>query len=86
MTREEKIRFLQDLPSETISPSQLAMVIGGDPYSYNLAAKDGKIDHQVLPHIWRGRNLRFFKEAVIDQICGHKKTACGATQTVENKT
>lgn len=62
MTSEEKIAFLEGLPSETISPAVLALVAGGDPYSYNLAAKDGKLD---LPHFWRGRNLRIWKRPVI---------------------
>ena len=67
MTREEKIAFLQDLPSETISPAVLALVAGGDPYSYNLAAKSGNLD---IPHFWRGRNLRIWKQPVIKLIGG----------------
>ena len=67
MTREEKIEFLRDLPSETISPKILAMVAGGDPYSYNLAAKNGDLD---IPHFWRGRNLRIWKQPVIRLIGG----------------
>lgn len=70
MTREEKVAWLKSLPDETISPSQLAKVYGGDPYSYNIGAKEGKIDQSVLPHIWRGRNLRFNKESVIQLIGG----------------
>lgn len=62
MTASEKVAFLESLPSETISPAVLALVAGGDPYSYNLAAKDGKLD---LPHFWRGRNLRIWKRPVI---------------------
>lgn len=67
MTREEKIEWLRSLPEETISPTQLAKVDGGDPYSYNLAARDGKLE---LPHLWRGRNLRIWKEPVIKLIGG----------------
>ena len=67
MTREQKIKWLRSLPGETISPSQLAKVDGGDPYSYNIAAKEGKLN---LPHIWRGRNLRIWKEPVIRLIGG----------------
>ena len=59
--------FLRSLPSETISPRELAKVAGGDPYSYNLAAKEGRLD---LPHLWRGRNLRIWKEPVIRLIGG----------------
>ena len=67
MTREEKLEWLRSIPGETISPRQLAMVAGGDSYYYNLAAKDGKLD---LPHLWRGRNLRIWKEPVIRLIGG----------------
>lgn len=67
MTREEKIEMLRAIPSETISPSQLAKVAGGDPYTYNLAAKAGSLE---LPHLWRGRNLRIWKEPVIKLIGG----------------
>ena len=67
MTREEKLELLRSLPDETISPRQLAMVAGGDPYTYNLAAKDGKLD---LPHVWRGRNLRIWKDPVIKLLGG----------------
>ena len=67
MTTEEKVQWLRSLPSETISPKVLAMVAGGDPYSYNIAAKEGKLD---LPHFWRGRNLRIWKGPVIRLIAG----------------
>jgi hypothetical protein len=67
MTTEEKVAFLRQLPSETISPSVMALVAGGDPYSYNLAAKEGKLD---VPHFWRGRNLRIWKQPVIKLISG----------------
>jgi len=67
MTREEKLSFLRDLKDETISPRQLAMVAGGDPYGYNIMAREGKLE---LPHLWRGRNLRIWKEPVIKLIGG----------------
>lgn len=67
MTTEEKVAFLKQLPSETISPSVMALVAGGDPYSYNLMAKEGKLD---VPHFWRGRNLRIWKQPVIRLIGG----------------
>ena len=67
MTTEEKINWLQSLPTETISPKVLAVVAGGDPYSYNIMAKEGKLD---LPHFWRGRNLRIWKQPVIRLIGG----------------
>ena len=65
MTTEEKIIFLKQLPSETISPSVMAMVAGGDPFTYNIMAKQGKLD---IPHFWRGRNLRIWKQPVIKLI------------------
>jgi hypothetical protein len=67
VTTEEKIIFLKQLPSETISPSVMALVAGGEPYSYNLMAKEGKLD---VPHFWRGRNLRIWKQPVIKLIGG----------------
>ena len=70
MTTAEKIAFLESLPSETISPSIMALVDGGDPYSYNISAKEGRLD---LPHFWRGRNLRIWKSFVIEMLGGKKK-------------
>jgi len=67
MTSEEKVAWLRSLETETISPKVLAVVAGGDPYSYNIAAKEGKLD---IPHFWRGRNLRIWKEPVIRLIGG----------------
>lgn len=67
MTKAEKLDFLKAIPEETISPTQLSRVIGGKPYSYNMAAVNGKLD---LPHLWRGRNLRIWKEPVIRLIGG----------------
>ena len=69
MTREEKLSWLRSLPGETISPRQLAMVADGNAYSYNVAAKEGKLN---LPHLWRGRNLRIWKEPVIRLIGGEQ--------------
>jgi hypothetical protein len=67
VTNEEKIEFLRNLPTATISPRVMAVVDGGDPYSYNLAAKEGKLD---VPHFWRGRNLRIWKDPVIKLLGG----------------
>lgn len=58
MSHRERLELLQSQPGETISPSVLARVIGGKPYLYNVAAKNGQLS---LPHVWRGRNLRIFK-------------------------
>ena len=62
MNSNDALAYLRSLPGETISPKELAMVAGGSPYSYNVAAKEGKLD---LPHLWRGRNLRIWKGPVI---------------------
>ena len=67
MNREEKLDFLRNLPGEMISPAQLAKVTGGDRYTYNCAARAGKLN---LPHEWHGRNLRIWKEPVIKLIGG----------------
>jgi DNA topoisomerase VI subunit A len=67
MTTEEKVAWLKSLPKTMISPKELAMVTDGDPYSYNIAAKQGKLN---LPHEWHGRNLRIWKEPVIKLIGG----------------
>lgn len=67
MTHEEKLDWLRSLPGETISPRQFAKIVGGDPYLYNLTAKQGNWD---VPHFWRGRNLRIWKDPVIKMIGG----------------
>ena len=68
MNSNEAIAFLRSIPGETISPKELAMVAGGSPYSYNIAAKEGNLN---LPHMWRGRNLRIWKGPVIRLIGGN---------------
>ena len=67
MTHSERIEFLKVLPGETISPTQLSKVLGGNPYLYNLAAKDGKLP---FAHLWRGRNLRILKQPILDLLSG----------------
>ena len=67
MNKEQKVAWLRSIPDETISPAQLAKVAGGTPYSYNMAAQEGRLN---LPHLWRGRNLRIWKEPVIRLIGG----------------
>lgn len=63
MTHEARIALLRAQPGETISPGVLAEVLGGKPYTYNVMAKNGQLS---LPHIWRGRNLRVFKQPLIE--------------------
>ena len=67
----EKITFLTNIAEETISPTELAKVLGGRPYLYNVSARDGSL---TLPHIWRGRNLRIFKQPVLDLLNGKTGT------------
>lgn len=67
MTSEEKISWLRSLPKESISPQQFAVIDGGDPYGYNVAAKAGKL---LIPHYWRGRNLRIWKGPIIRMLGG----------------
>ena len=62
MTHDESLQWLRDSPKETLSPKELSRILGGDPYYYNIAAKNGTLK---LPHMWMGRNLRIFKGPVI---------------------
>ena len=68
LNHTEKIAFLNNITTETISPSELAIVLGGKPYMYNVSARNGNL---TLPYIWRGRNLRIFKQPVIDLLTGN---------------
>ena len=67
MTHKEKLEYLVSLQGETISPTELAKVLGGRPFVYNVMAKDGTLK---LPFIWRGRNLRVFKQPVLELLGG----------------
>ena len=71
LSHTEKITFLTNIAEETISPTELATVLGGRPYLYNVSARDGSL---TLPHIWRGRNLRIFKQPVLDLLNGKTGT------------
>ena len=66
MTHEERIAYLKSC-DETITPAQLSMVLGGNPYTYNLMAKRGEL---TLPHMFRGRHLRIFTAGVIKALEG----------------
>lgn len=83
MSHEERLEYLRSLTGETISPAQLARIIGGRPYVYNLMAREGKL---TLPHVWRGRNLRIFKAPLLTLLQGGvicSETAAGAQSAVE---
>lgn len=62
MTHDERIALLRDSPGETVPPRIVAKVLGGDPYWYTVAAKSGQLD---IPHFFRGRNLRIYKQPLI---------------------
>ena len=62
----EKVEFLRKCGT-TCSPRQLATVLGGNPYYYNIAAKNGKLDYDFT---WHGQNLRIYTESVIRRITG----------------
>jgi hypothetical protein len=62
MTHDEKIAFLRGRDEETVAPWVVSKVLGGDPYWYVVAAKAGMLE---LPHMWRGRNLRIYKQPLI---------------------
>jgi len=51
----------------TCSSRELASVIGGQPYYYNVQAKKGTLPFQF---IWRGRALRVSTESVIKFLRG----------------
>ena len=65
-SREEQAKFLRAC-GPTCSPRQLAHVLGGQPYYYNMAAKNGTLEFDSF---WRGRNLRIYTEDVIKKITG----------------
>lgn len=65
-SRSEQVAFLRKC-GPTCSPSQLAEVLGGNPYYYNVAARNGTLDFEFM---WRGRNLRIFTESVISKLLG----------------
>ena len=74
MTHTERIAYLESLDEETLSPAELAKVIGGRPFAYNVAARNGALR---LPHIFRGRNLRIFKQPVLDLLRGNAAKTTG---------
>ena len=65
-SRNEQVDFLRKC-GPTCSPRQLAQVMGGNPYSYNIAAKNGTLDYDFT---WHGVNLRIYTESVIKKLLG----------------
>lgn len=64
--RNEQVAFLRRC-GPTCSPRQLAEVMGGNPYYYNKAARNGTLGYDFE---WHGRNLRIFTESVIKKLLG----------------
>lgn len=60
------IKKLRDF-GPTCSPRQLASVLGGNPYYYNIAAKEGRLGYE---YTWHGVNLRIYTESVIKKLQG----------------
>ncbi len=67
MDHAANITFLKEIPRETFRPTETAKVLGGNPYVYNVAAKEGTL---TLPFIWHGKNLRIFKQPILDILEG----------------
>lgn len=65
-TTEEAVSRLKEL-GLTCSPRELAQILGGNPYYYNMAARSGTLAYDFE---WHGRNLRIFTESVIRKIGG----------------
>lgn len=70
MTKAEKIRYINSVKGETLSPRQVSLLLGGNPYSYNLAAYKSQL---TLPHFLRGSYLRIFKEPIKQILLGNMK-------------
>ena len=51
----------------TCSSRQLASVLGGQPYYYNVQAQKGLLPFDFF---WRGKALRVFTESVIKKLKG----------------
>lgn len=64
VSRNEQVAFLREC-GPTCSPRQLAEVLGGNPYYYNVAARNGTLGFDFD---WRGRNLRIYTESVIKKL------------------
>lgn len=63
---EEAVKRLREMGPEC-SPRQLASVLGGNPYYYNVAAQNGTLGFEFG---WRGSALRIYTESVIKKITG----------------
>lgn len=69
MNTPEAIALLRAHPKLTITPKIMSTIFDCAPYWYNVAAKAGELR---WPHEWHGRNLRIFKQPVIDYLEGKR--------------
>lgn len=61
---QEAVEFLKTRGA-TCSPGEAAAVLGGQPYEYNVRAKNGKLD---LDYTWHGRSLRIYTASVLSKL------------------
>ena len=62
----EQIEYIRSCGT-TCTPRQVAKILGGNPYYYNTAAKNGTLD---LEYTWHGRNLVIYTESVVKRLTG----------------
>lgn len=66
LSTEEAVVFLRKCGT-TCSPRELAKVLGGQPYWFNVRARNGTLGYDFE---WHGRSLRIYTESVIKRILG----------------
>ncbi len=66
-TTEEAVEKLRAF-GPTCSPRELAQVLGGNPYYFNVAAKNKTLGFEFD---WKGRNLRIYTESVVKKLLGN---------------
>lgn len=66
LSTEDGVRYLRECGA-TCSPRQLAKVLGGQPYHYNVRARNGTLGYDFE---WHGRSLRIYTESVIKRLIG----------------
>lgn len=65
-TLEEQVALLRGYGT-TCTPRELSQAIGGQPYYYNMAARNGTLGFEFT---WHGRCLRIYTESVIKKLTG----------------
>lgn len=59
---------LKAWPQTFVSPMQASKLLGCDPYSLNISAREGKLH---IPHVFCGRNLKISRAGLLE-FCGEK--------------